>query len=445
MIELSAQVTTFVMLGGVLLGVLTGFPFAFAIGGMAIVMGYLLFGPSSFDLIYSRVFSLVTNYILLAVPLFVFMGNMLEHSGIAEKMYDSLYLWMGRLRGGLAIVTILLGTVLAATVGVIAASIAMLSLSALPAMVKRGYDKGLASGSIVAAGCLGILIPPSVMLVIYGPMATISVGKLFMAAFMPGFLLSALYMIYIAIKCHLEPEVAPPLPPEETSKVSFGKKTTMLIIAVVPVSILVLAVLGVIFLGIAPPTEAAASGAFVATLLAVAYGKFNLKVLKKTSLDTMRMTAMIFMIGSCSFAFVGVFLSAGGGKVVENLILATPGGAWGAFFVIQFLIFILGFFLDWIGILFITIPILSPLIPVLGFDSLWFAMMICVNLQTSFMTPPFAPGIFFLRGTADPALGVSMADIIRGIWPFVIMVLVGLALMVAFPQIILWLPAKMIK
>lgn len=445
MIELSPQLTTIIMLGGVLVGVLTGFPFAFAIGGMGVIMGFLLFGPSSFDLIYSRVFSLVSNYILLAVPLFVFMGDMLQHSGIAEKMYDSLYLWMGGLRGGLAIVTILLGTVLAATVGVIAASIAMLTLSSLPAMVKRGYDKSLASGAIVAAGCLGILIPPSVMLVIYGPMATISVGKLFMAAFVPGFLLSALYMIYIAVRCQLEPELAPPLPREETAKVPFRKKTSMLIISMVPTAILVLAVLGVIFLGVAPPTEAAASGAFVATLLAVAYRKFNLKVLMTTSLGTMRMTAMIFMIGSCSFAFVGVFLSAGCGKVVEALIMGTPGGAWGAFFVIQFIIFILGFFLDWIGILFITIPILSPLIPILGFDSLWFAMMICVNLQTSFMTPPFAPGIFFLRGTADASLGVTMADIIRGVWPFVFLVLVGLALMVAFPEIILWLPGKMIK
>ncbi len=444
MIQLSPEVTTIIMLGGVLIGVLTGFPLAIPLGGTGVIMGYLLFGPPVFDLIYSRVFSLVTNYLLLAVPLFIFMGGMLERSGIAERMYDALYLWLGGLRGGLAIVTVLLGTVLAATVGVIAASIAMLSLSALPAMMKRGYDKSLASASIVAAGCLGILIPPSVMLVIYGPMATISVGKLFMAAFFPGFLLSALYMIYIAVRCSLEPEMAPAIPPEERA-VPFGKKTTMLIVAMVPTAILVMAVLGVIFLGIAPPTEAAASGAFVATLLAVAYRAFSLRVLRQVALATLRLTSMIFLIGSCAFSFVGVFLSAGCGKVVENLILSTPGGAWGAFFVIQLIVFVLGFFIDWIGILFITIPIISPLIIALGFDPLWFAMMICVNLQTSFMTPPFAPGIFFLRGTADPKLGVTMSDVIRGIWPFVFLVLIGLALMVAFPQIILWLPGKMIK
>jgi len=444
MIEISPELITIIMLGGVLLGVLTGFPLAFPLGGMAVVMGYLLFGKSVFDLVYSRVFSLVSNYLLLAVPSFIFMGGMLERSRIAERMYDAMYLWLGGIKGGLLIVTILLGTILAATVGVIAASIAMLSLSALPAMMKRGYDKSMASGAIVAAGCLGILIPPSVMLVIYGPMATISVGKLFMAAFFPGFLLSALYIIYVAVRSSLQPSMAPPIPATERA-VPFGKKTVMLATAMVPTAILILAVLGVIFLGIAPPTEAAASGAFVATILAVAYKGFNFKVLRQVSLDTLRLTSMILLIGSCAFAFVGVFLSAGCGKVVENLILATPGGAWGAFFIIMLVIFILGFFLDWIGILFITIPIISPLIISTGFDPLWFAMMICVNLQTSFMTPPFAPGIFFLKGTVDPKLGVEMKDIIRGIWPFVFLVLVALALMVAFPQIILWLPAKMIK
>lgn len=411
---------------------------------MAVITGYLLYGPPVFDLVYSRVFALVTNYLLLAVPLFIFMGGMLERSGIAGKMYDALYLWLGGLRGGLAIVTVLLGTILAATVGVIAASITMLTLVALPAMIRRGYDKGLASGAIIAGGCLGILIPPSIMLVIYGPMATISVGKLFMAAFFPGFLLSALYMTYIATRCFIQPELAPAIPPQERA-VPLAQKTIKLVTALVPTAILVMAVLGVIFLGIAPPTAAAATGAFVATLLAIAYRQFNLKVLIETAQQTLRLTSMILLIGSCAFAFVGVFLSAGGGKVVEGIILAAPGGVWGSFFVVMFIVFILGFFLDWIGILFIIVPIISPLAPALGFNPLWFAMMICVNLQTSFMTPPFAPGIFFLRGSASKELGLTMSEIIRGVWPFVFLVLIGLALLVAFPEIILWLPAKMIK
>lgn len=444
MIQLSPEITTVIMLGGVLLGVLTGFPLAIPLGGMAVITGYLLYGPPVFDLVYSRVFALVTNYLLLAVPLFIFMGGMLERSGIAGKMYDALYLWLGGLRGGLAIVTVLLGTILAATVGVIAASITMLTLVALPAMIRRGYDKGLASGAIIAGGCLGILIPPSIMLVIYGPMATISVGKLFMAAFFPGFLLSALYMTYIATRCFIQPELAPAIPPQERA-VPLAQKTIKLVTALVPTAILVMAVLGVIFLGIAPPTAAAATGAFVATLLAIAYRQFNLKVLIETAQQTLRLTSMILLIGSCAFAFVGVFLSAGGGKVVEGIILAAPGGVWGSFFVVMFIVFILGFFLDWIGILFIIVPIISPLAPALGFNPLWFAMMICVNLQTSFMTPPFAPGIFFLRGSASKELGLTMSEIIRGVWPFVFLVLIGLALLVAFPEIILWLPAKMIK
>jgi len=444
MIELSPEITTIIMMGAILLGVLTGFPLAIPIGGVGVIMGYLLFGPTSFEIIYARVFSLVTSYTLLAVPLFVFMGSMLERSGIAEKMYEALYLWLGGLKGGLAIITVLIGTIMAACVGIIAASISMLALVALPAMLKRGYNKSLASGAVVAGGCLGILIPPSIMLVIYGPMAWISVGKLFMAAFFPGFTLSVLYCGYIALRCFLQPELAPTIPPEER-KVPYLKKTTMLITSMLPTAILILAVLGVIFLGIAAPTEAAATGAFVATVLAIVYRRFNLQVLRGTALVTLRLTSMILLIGSCAFAFVGIFLSAGCGKVVEELILGTPGGRWGAFAVVMFIVFLLGFFIDWIGILFIIVPIISPLAPVLGFDPLWFAMMICVNLQMSFMTPPFAPGIFFLRGSVSSELGVTMADIIRGVVPFVILVMVGLGLCVAFPQIILWLPAQMIK
>jgi tripartite ATP-independent transporter DctM subunit len=408
------------------------------------MVGYLLYGVQGFEIIYARILALVTSYTLLAIPLFIFMGSVLEVSGITERMYDASYVFLGRIKGGLAIVTVLVGTIIAATVGVIAASISMLALVALPAMIKRGYDKSLASGTVVAAGCLGILIPPSVMLIIYGPMAMISVGKLFMAAFMPGFLLSGLYMLYVGIKCLVEPEVAPAAISEKVT-ISFTKKIANLAKSLLPVGILVLAVLGVIFLGIAPPTEAAASGAFVATLIVVAYRRFSWRVLANTALETLRLTSTIFLIGAMSFAFVGIFLSAGCGKVVETVILASPGGSWGAFTIIMLTIFILGFFLDWLGILFIVIPIISPLVPALGFDPLWFAMMICVNFQTAFMTPPFAPGIFFLQGTASPDLGLTTAEIIRGVIPFVILVLVGLALCVAFPEIILWLPGKMIK
>ena len=444
MIDLSPEIVTIVMLSGVLVGVLIGYPLAIPVGAVGLIVGYALFGGAVFDLLYARLFKLVHSYVLLAVPLFVFMGVMLERSGIADRMYAALYLWLSGFRGGLAIITVLIGTILAACVGIIGASVTMLSLLALPSMVKRGYSKSLASGAVCAGGCLGILIPPSIMLVIYGPMAMISVGKLFFAAFIPGFILSGLYITYIALRCLFQPEIAPVAPAEERA-VPFIKKTATLISSLVPPGLLILAVLGSIFFGIAPPTEAAAVGAFAATVLTIAYRRFSFNVLKDTSLQTLKVTSMIFLIGGLSFAFVGVFIGAGCGKVVEAYILAAPFGHWGAFAVVMFIIFILGFFIDWIGILFIMVPILSPLAPVLGFDPLWFGMMICVNLQMAFMTPPFAPAIFYLRGSAAPELEVTMGDIIRGVIPFVGLIMIGLGLFVAFPQLILWLPAQMIK
>ncbi len=444
MIDISPELITIIMFGGVLLGVFIGYPLAFPIGGIALIVGFLVFGDGVLPILYSRLFSLIHNYILVAVPLFIFMGIMLEHSGIAERMFQVLYLWLSGLKGGLAIITVLIGTILAATVGIIGASISMLALVALPAMLKRGYDKSIASGACVAGGCLGILIPPSIMLVIYGPMAQVSVGKLFMAAFFPGFLLSALYCTYIGIRCAAQPRLAPPISPEERA-VPWSKKITMLLATLLPPAVLILSVLGVIFLGIAPPTEAAAVGAFVATILAIVYRRFNLRTLQDATMGTLRLTSMILLIGGLSFAFVGVFLRAGAGGVVENVILSMPGGRWGSFAVIMFIIFILGFFIDWIGILFIIVPIVSPLAVLLEFEPLWFGMMIIINLQMAFMTPPLAQGIFFLRGAADPSLGVSMGDIIRGVFPYVGLVIIALGLCTAFPQIILWLPNMMIR
>jgi len=432
------------MLGGVVVGVMIGYPLAIPVGALGLIFGFLLFGTPVFDLLYARLFKLINNYALLAIPLFVFMGVMLERSGIAEKMYNALYLWLSGLRGGLAIITVLIGTILAACVGIIGASVSMLALLALPAMLRRGYDKSLASGAVCAGGCLGILIPPSIMLVIYGPMANISVGKLFMGAFIPGFILSGLYMTYIAIRCFLQPQIAPAVPIAER-QVPFLKKTAMLATSLVPPGLLVLAVLGSIFFGIAPPTEAAAVGAFAATLLTIAYRRFNFGVLKETATQTLMVTSMILLIGGLSFVFVGVFIPAGGNKVVKELILAAPGGRWGAFVMVMFIIFLLGFFIDWIGIVFIMVPILAPIAPELGFDPLWFALMICVNLQMAFMTPPMAPAIFYLRGAAPADLGVTIGDIIRGVFPFVGLIIIGLGLCVVFPQIILWLPAQMIK
>ncbi|MBU2535737.1 MAG: TRAP transporter large permease subunit [Chloroflexi bacterium] len=444
MIKLSPEIITIIMLGGVLVGLLIGYHLGAILAGVALVVGYLTWGGPVTELFYTRMYELIRSYVILAVPLFIFMGLMLERSGIAEGLYKALYLWLGGFRGGLAISTVLIGTILAATVGIIGASVTMLALIALPAMLKRGYSKSLASGAVCAGGTLGILIPPSIMLVIYGPMAMISVGKLFMAAIFPGLVLSGLYCSYIALRCLLQPAIAPAVPSEERA-VPFIKKTTILLASLVPPAVLVLAVLGSIFFGIAPPTEAASVGAFAATLLAIGYRKFGWQVLKEVALQTMRVSSMVIFIAVGGYMFTGVFLGLGGGDVVKDLVLASPGGRWGAFAVIMFIVFILGMFIDWIGIIFIMIPIITPIGDALGFNSLWFAMMIIVNLQMSFMTPPLAYAIFYVRGAADPGLGITTADIIRGVIPFVALIAIGLGLFIIFPDIILWLPSMMIK
>lgn len=446
MIEMSKEVLTILMLSAIFIGVFTGFPLAMIMGTVGLFFGFIVFGPNIGDMLYSRIVDgILTNYIFLAVPLFIFMGNMLEYSGITEKLYDALYLWLGGIRGGLALVTMLIGTILAATVGIIAASVTMLAVVGLPSMVKRGYDKSLASGTVCAGGCLGILIPPSIMFIIYAPMAQLSVGKMFLAAFLPGFLLSAMYMLYIAIRCWLQPEMGPALPPEEREKVSFGKKIMMLVTSMLPPVILVMAVLGVIFLGVAATTEAAGVGAFAATLLVIAFRKFSFQVLFKCSFETLKACGFVLLIVVMGFAFVGVFVGSGAGEVFANAILSTPGGKWGVFGIIMFVCFILGFFMDWIAIVFILIPVVTPIAKQLNFDPLWFAMMVCVNFQMSFLTPPFAMAIFIVRGVAPPELGITMSDIIRGVWPFVILIIVALFLLAAFPEIILWLPGKMIR
>jgi len=432
------------MFGGLLIGVLLGYPLFVCLGGIGLVVGFFAMGTGVFQLVHLRVLGMIYNYILLAVPLFVFMGVMVEKSGAADRLYHGLHLSFGSIRGGLAIGTILMGTVLAACVGVVAASVTTMGLVAIPAMLKRGYSRELITGTVCAGGTLGILIPPSIMLVVYGPMAQISVGRLFMAAFMPGFLLSALYMTYILIRCWLQPETAPPVSSEEMA-VPFIRKVSALASGLVPPLIIILSVLGTIFFGIATATEAASVGCIAATALAFVYRRFDRHTLKDASLQTMRVTCMAMGVGLGASMFTGVFLRLGGGEAVSNLLLAAPGGKWGVFALIMFVIFILGMFIDWLGILFVMIPLVSPIGQALGFDPLWFAMMICINLQMSFLTPPFAYAIFYVKGLSPPEWGIETAHIIRGVIPFVIIIMLGMVLCIIFPDIILWLPHVMIR
>lgn len=444
MIELSPEIISIIMLGGILAGVLTGYPLALAIGGVSFWVGIYLFGPAvTFEVFYSRSYDMLNNYVLLAVPGFVLMGAVLEHSGAAEGVFEELYVWFAGLRGGLALATIILGTIVAATVGVIAASVTLLTLTALPSMVKRGYDRSLAAGAVCAGGSLGILIPPSIMLVIYGPMANVSVGKMLLGAVMPGLFLSASYCLYILVRCILQPQIAPPIPPEE-KRIPFLVKTGRLAVAIGPLVMLIMAVLGSIFFGIASPTEAAGVGSLATIILAAAHRRLNMEVLKKAAATTVKVSGMVLLIGMLASSFTGIFMRAGCDEVVARFIMSMPGSKWGAFTIIMVICFALGFFIDWLGILFIMVPIITPIGDALGFDRLWFAMMICINLQMSFMTPPFAYAIFYLRGAADPSLGVTTRHIIRGIVPYVIIIALALVVFIFYPQLILWLPAKML-
>ena len=444
MIELSADIVALLMLGGVFTLVLTGFPIAFVIGSVAFIVGLLVFGPeTTYHILYTRFYGLSLNYPYLAVPLFTFMGVVLQHSGITKDLYENLYESLGSLKGGLALVTIIFGTVLAACLGVIAASVTILTLIALGPMVTRGYDKSLAAGTIVASGTLGILIPPSIMLVVYGPQAGISIGQMFMGAIFPGLILSGLYIAYVLIRCQLNPALGPAIPKDQITGFNL-EKLVKLLKSLLPPVLLILAVLGTIFSGIAPPTEAAAMGGLASLILAMVYGKFSWKLVKHASLETLRVSAFVVMIAALCYAFVGIFMSAGAGEVVTELILSVPGGRWASFAVIMLIVFLLGLFIEWIGIVFIIVPIFSPILTELGFNPLWAGMMICINLQMAFQTPPMAMSIFVMKGAAPPELGLTMAHIIRGVIPFVLIIMFTLVLCTIFPEIITWLPEKMI-
>jgi len=444
MMHLDPGIIALLMFGSLLVGVMTGYPLAFIVGAVSVVFGYLVFGNGMFSFFYARVFAMVHNYTLLAIPLFIYMGMMLQRAEISERMYSALYVWLGGLRGGLAIVTVVMGAIMAACVGVVGASVTMLGLVALPSMLSRGYDKSLASGAVCGGGTLGVLIPPSVPLVVYGTMAYISVGKLFMGAILPGLLLTGLYVAQIGVRAFLKPALAPAIPVEDR-QMPFLQKTKLMATSLLPTAILIFSVLGVIFFGIAAPTEAAAVGALASTVLALVYKRLSWAVLKEVSMVTLRVSSMIFMIAATSFVFTGVFLGAGCGNTVQELILATPGGRWAGFATLMLLVFILGYFIDVLGVIFIMVPILGPLVPQLGLDPLWFAIMFNLNLQTAWMTPPYAVSIFYLAGVLKPEWGINTNHIIRGVWPYIGLIVVGMVICIVFPDIILWLPGLMIK
>ncbi len=445
MIQLSSEAVVAVMFIALFVPVLLGFPLGFALMGVGAVVGFLVMGTPVFGIVYGQAFSILTNYTLVAVPLFVFMGVMVERSGIASSLFTTLEMWLYRLRGYLAVVVVLTGTALAACTGIIAGSVVMLASIGLPYMMAKNYNKELTCGAICAGGCLGILIPPSVMLVLYGTSAELSVGRLFMGAIVPGLLLSGLYILYILIACLIKPSLAPSTYDPSVASVSLAKRLWLLVTTVFPLAVLILGVLGSIFLGIAAPTEAAAVGAIVATILALSRKGLNFTVFKAVILQTAKMTGMIAIVAIGAMVFTAVLIRLGGAGVIRDLLLSAPGGAWGLWIATMLTCFVLGMFIDWIGVVFIVVPLITPAAAQAGFDPIWFAITICVNLQLAFMTPPFALAIFFLRGVARPEHGITTAHIIRGVIPFIVLIFIALGLMVAVPEIVLWLPAQMIR
>jgi tripartite ATP-independent transporter DctM subunit len=427
------------MVIALVLCLLIGYPVAFTLGGVALVFGVIGFGLDFFSLLPMRIWNRMTSFILVAVPLFVFMGVMLERSGLAEELLETMSMLFGRLRGGLAISVVLVGALLAASTGIIGATVVTMGVIALPVMLRKGYQPELATGTISAAGTLGQIIPPSIVLVILGDIMGVPVGSLFAGGTLPGIILVALYLIFIVIYAYLKPHVAPGLTREELAAISTKEMAIRVLNALVPPAFLVMAVLGSIFLGIASPTEAAAMGAFGAMLLTLFKRKFSLAVLKDVMTVTTRLCSMVFLILLGATAFGLAFRGLGGDHLVRAFLEGIGGGQWGILAVVMFVLFFLGFFLDFIEITFIVVPILAPIITDLGIDPLWFAILIGVNFQTSFLTPPFGFALFYLKGVCPPE--VTTGHIYRGIIPFVAIQLIGLILVIIFPGLVTWLPS----
>jgi len=424
-----------------LAGFFTGYPLALVLGFVGLLMGTLTLGfHPTMTVMYMTGYAQMLNYPLLCLPMFIFMGNMLAASGVADSLYQSLHLLMGRIRGGLAIGTIILGTVLAACIGVVAASVAIITILGLESMVKRGYSKSLASGSIAASGTLGILIPPSIMLVVYGSLVQVSVGKLFMGAFLPGILLSTLYIIYILVRGLLQPDVVGGMIPAEDLAIPRRKKFTMISLSLVPPVVIVFSVLGVIFLGIAPPTEASAVGALATTLLVIAKRKFSWRILKEVTLDSAKTTGFAWLFFFVGLGATSIFQRLGCAEVVSQSVLAA-GGQWTAFFLIMLMLFILGMVMDFFGIVFIFAPIFVLVCKSGGFDPVWFAVLFLLNIEMASTSPPFGMSLFVMKGVAPR--DTTMSDIYLAALPFLGCDLIVMILLFIFPPLSLWLPALM--
>jgi tripartite ATP-independent transporter DctM subunit len=426
-----------------LIGLGLGHPLAFTLGGLAVIFGYFGWGPECFGMFIDRIYmSTMNSYILVAVPLFVLMANFLDRSGVMEGLFVSVRYLLGPVRGGIGMTVILVATIFAACTGIVGASVVTIALLATPPLLEYGYKKELIAGSICAGGTLGILIPPSIMLVLMGSYAGVPVGQLFMGALIPGALLSGLYIIYIAVVCFIKPEWGPALTAEERAGVSTKKVIIDCLKNLFPPALLIASVLGAIFAGVATPTEAAGMGAFVALLMMIAYGRFSFKIIKDSVIATSTVTSMVLFIVVGATCFTGVFIGLGGDELVEVAILGV-GSKWGSFALMMLIVLFLGMFIDWIGITMICLPLFVPIARDLGFNELWFVMMIAMNLQMSFLTPPLGYAFFYFKGAGGATSQIEMIEIYRGMIPFILIMLSALALCILFPQTVLYLPEMM--
>ena len=418
-----------------------GFPVAWALFTTAFVFGYLYFGDAVFFQFTQKIEATASNFVLAAVPLFVFMGAMMERSGIAERLFEAVHLWTRRLPGGLAIGTVIMCVIFAASTGVIGATETVVGLLAIPGMMKYNYSKPLISGVICAGGSLGTIIPPSVVVVVLGPVANVSIGDLLVGMIIPGLILALSYIIYTYVLCVVRPETAPIIPPSDGDP-SLRQKLLITLKALVPPLLMIVAVLGSIMGGVAEPTAAAAVGAFFSVVLTVSYGTFTWATFWDALKKTIVITAMIMFILMAGSIFTGVFVAMGGMGVMRELIGGLSLGPWLLLLLFLALIFLAGFFLEWISIILIFVPIFMPFVVAAGFDPVWFCMLVLLMIQTSYLTPPMAPAIFYLRGVAPPE--ITLRHMYAGVVPFIVLQFATMAIVMAFPQLVLWLPSQLL-
>ncbi len=417
-----------------------GFPVAFSLIGVSIFFGLFRFGDVLIHQLVAKVDDVASYYVLSAVPLFIFMGCMLERSGVSEKLFEAMHLWTRRLPGGLAIATVMLCVVFAAASGVVGAAESVVGLMVITIMLRHRYDKGLIAGTICAGGSLGTIIPPSVVVVILGPIAGVGVGNLFVGIMLPGLILAGLYILYILVRCILCPEDGPVISEIEEGP-DFLEKLWVIATALIPLFCLIFCVLGTIMLGWATPTEAGAMGAAGTILLTICYRTFSLKVLRQSLLKTLRITAMILTILLAGMMFAGVFVALGGISAVRDVFQEANLTVWPTMLILMLITFVAGFVLEFISIMIIVVPISVAVLRGMGVDDVWFCVMFLIVIQTSYLTPPMAPAIFFLRGISPPEL--KLVDMYRGVIPFIALHFVCLALIMLFPDLVLWLPEVM--